>query len=132
MAGKPNLYAMVGMQHRLGGKAAAAAFVAKLTAATPMMLVRDPDNKFDRNAVQVWVLEVPDVPGSWRHIGFISKDQNAVLSRFIDQNGKPFVPPAQVEKMAKDSGAPNFDRVGLAVDARLHVGRNEYPLVEVV
>jgi hypothetical protein len=121
MIGKPNLYALVGMKFRN-----AEAFVAKLTPDVPLMLVREPDNKFDRNAVQVWAKD----GDAWRHVAYISKDQNAVLSRFIDQQGKAWAEPQPI--LAMDAPAPETFKVQQAVDARLHAGRNTYPLCEVI
>lgn len=108
MTGKPNLYALVGMKHR-----GAEALVASLPADEPLILVREPDNKFDRNAIQVWA--------QGKHVGFISKDQNKVLAGFIDAHG------ADNLTMAFDAALPDGRKMG----AKLHKGSNTWPLVEV-
>jgi uncharacterized protein YcbX len=111
---KPNRYAIVGMKHR-----GAEALVASLPPDEPLTLVREADNKFDPNAVQVWA--------RGRHVGYIPKTQNAVLARFIDENGK------LVSIMGMDEGGGNVERAtGKSIDARLHLGSNTHPLVEVV
>lgn len=114
MTGKPQRYALVGMKH-----CGAEALVASLPPDEPLTLVREPDNKFDPNAVQVWA--------RGKRIGYVPKTQNAVLARFIDANGKT------VAIMGMDAGGGNVESArGKSVDARLHLGSNTYPLIEVV
>lgn len=114
MTGKPHLYAIVGMRHR-----GTEELVASLPADEPITLVREPGNRFDPNAVQVWA--------RGRHVGYVPKTQNAVLARFIDINGKT------VAIMGMDAGGANVEAAkGKSVDAKLHRGSNVYPLVEIV
>lgn len=115
MNGKPQRYAVVGMQHRK-----AEGLVASLPPDNPMVLVREPDNKFDPNAVQVWA--------RGRHVGYIPKNQNAVLAKFIDDNGAPFPVAAGGSGMGLDTQSAFAPK---SVAARLHLGSNTYPLVEV-
>ena len=50
-----------------------------------MILVREPENKFDKNAVAVYVA---DAGGKgWTRVGYVPKAKNVVLSQFIDQSG---------------------------------------------
>lgn len=113
MNGKPQRYALVGMKHR-----GTEQLVADLPPDAPLTLVREPDNKYDRNAIQVWA--------NGRHVGFISKDQNAVLAQFIDAMGKT------TAIMGFDAGGGNAESArGKSVDARLHKGNNTWPLVEI-
>ncbi len=114
---KPNRYAIVGMKHR-----GAEALVASLPPDEPLTLVREPGNRSDPNAVQVWA--------RGKHVGYVPKTQNAVLARFIDANGKPWTAPMPV--LALDAPMPNSVEVFRAVDARLHLGSNQYPLIEIV
>ncbi len=53
-----------------------------------------------------------------------------LLSRFIDATGKPWTKPvpANPQALASDESVEVFK----AVDARLHIGSNTYPLVEIV
>lgn len=74
MAEKPNRYSIVGMNFRKSEK-----FVAELAPGTKLALVREPTNKYDKNAVAVWCGDV--------HVGYVPKTQNAVLAKFIDENG---------------------------------------------
>lgn len=114
MTGKPQRYALVGMKHR-----GTEALVASLPPDEPLTLVREPGNRFDPNAVQVWA--------RGKHVGYIPKTQNAVLARFIDATGK------MTAIMGMDDGGGNVEKAtGKSVDARLHRGSNTYPLVEVV
>ena len=105
------------MKHRGTG-----ALVAELPPDEPLTLVREPGNKYDANAVQVW--------GRGRLLGYISMEQNAVLAKFIDQNGKNWSAPSPV--LAMDAPIPSSVEVFRAVDARLHKGSNTWPLVEVL
>jgi hypothetical protein len=84
----------------------------------PLTLVREPSNQFDTNAVQVWARGT--------HLGYVSSKQNATLARFIDVNGK------LVSVMGFDEGGGNAQQTqGLSIDARLHKGSNNWPLVEI-
>lgn len=114
----PNLYAIVGSKHQGAEK-----FVAALPADEPLMLAREPDNKYDRNAVQVWA----KYDGSWRIIGYVPKTQNAILAQFIDAFGKPYVPPGDGSGARPDSAVAQ-----MTVDAKLHKGSNTFPLAEIV
>lgn len=117
MNDKPQRYAIVGMKHRN-----AEALVASLPPDEPITLVREADNRFDPNAVQVWARN--------QHVGYVPKTQNAVLAQFIDACGKAWTKPQPV--LALDAPMPTSVEVFRAVDARLHLGSNTYPLVEVV
>lgn len=122
MNDKPQRYALVGMKHR-----GAEVFVAALPPDAPLLLLREPQNKYDANAVQVWAKDGQE----WRHVGYISKDQNAVLARFIDSRGVQTALPQRPE-IAKDGAMPSDAVIDTqaAVGARLHKGNNKWPLVE--
>lgn len=114
MTGKPNRYAIVGMKPR-----GTDALVASLPPDEPVTLVREPDNQYDSNAVQVWARGT--------HVGYVPRTQNAVLAKFIDEHGKT------VAIMGMDAGGGNVQSArGKSIDARLHKGNNPYPLVEIV
>ena len=117
MNGKPQRYAIVGMKHR-----GAEALVASLPPDEPLTLVRERGNKYDANAVQVWARGT--------HVGYVPKTQNAVLARFIDDQGKPWTKPVPANPLALATDVSV--EVFKAVDARLHLGSNTYPLVEIV
>lgn len=65
------LYALVGMQHR-----GTAALVASLPDGEPVRLIREPDNPYDRNAVQVWARGT--------HLGFVKGTQARPLAMAMD------------------------------------------------
>jgi len=67
------IVALVGMQHR-----GTSALVASLPQGEPLLLVREPDNKFDRFAVQVWAREV--------HVGYIKSSQVRPVAMAMDSN----------------------------------------------
>ena len=68
--------------------------VAALAVGTPVILAREPNNEFDKNAIAVWV--------NGQKVGFLPKKQNAALAAFIDQSGGDWVEPHD-GKMAEDS-----------------------------
>lgn len=67
-------YSIVGMNHTKSEE-----FVGALAGGETAVLIREPQNKFDTNAVAVWI--------SGRRVGYIPKAQNKVLAAFIDQAG---------------------------------------------
>lgn len=91
--------------------------VAALKPGTAVILIRDPGNEHDKNAIAVWA----EVQGAdYRKVGYIPKKQNFVLAQFIDQNG--------VGSMAFD-GVPTGVR---SIPARfVRSPHSGYPLVEV-
>jgi hypothetical protein len=66
-----SLFALVGMKHR-----GTEALVASLPQGEPLTLIREPDNKFDPNAVQVWARGL--------HVGYISAKQVKPLAMAMD------------------------------------------------
>jgi hypothetical protein len=95
-----SLYGLVGMKHR-----GTEALVASLPNGEPLLLVREPDNKFDRFAVQVWA--------RGQHVGFIKGAQVKPLA--IAMDAAPVV----------SAAAPIGKRAKLAIDG------GKWPLVEV-
>jgi hypothetical protein len=67
----------------------AEAIVKALTPGADLTLVREPDNKFDKNAVAVYA-------GAER-IGYIPKAKNVVLAQFMDQHEEK-----NIQVMAQD------------------------------
>jgi len=105
-------YSIVGMNFRN-----AESIVAALAVGTPVALVREPTNKYDVNAVAVWV--------DGKHVGYIPKKQNVVLSAFIDQTG------GRPEGLAMDAAL--VDDTTKAITAKFFRSPNSgYPMVEVV
>lgn len=66
-----SLYAIVGMKHRNSES-----FVASLPMGHPLLLVREPDNPHDSNAIQVWAND--------RHVGYVKGTQARELARKLD------------------------------------------------
>jgi HIRAN domain len=114
-------YSIVGMNHRKSE-----AFVAALKPGIEVTLVREPENKFDKNAVAVWIDGV--------HVGYIPKNQNAPLAAMIDHLGKPITVPIPDAPSAFSGGASDQAsiRVGMSVPAKFVRSPNSgYPMVEV-
>lgn len=79
----PKSYSIVGTQNYVDER-----FMAELKPGTEALLVREPTNQHDPNAVAVYI--------GGKRIGYIPKKQNGVLSQFIDQQGR-------TETIAQDS-----------------------------
>jgi hypothetical protein len=93
-------------------------FVANMEPGTPVLLVREPHNPKDPNAIAIYV--------EGKRIGYVPRNQNAVLAQFIDQQGREIGP-----VLAQDgkAGAP-AKRLG--IDATFARSPNSgFPMVEV-
>lgn len=91
-------------------------FLKGLAAGCPAVLVREPTNGFDANAIGVWI--------DGRKVGYVPKNQNKVLAQFIDQQGAGY----DGEKLMAMDASPN----GRAVDAKFTRSPNsKFPMVEV-
>lgn len=105
-------YSIVGMNHR-----GTEQLVGAIAVGTSVILIREPDNKFDKNAIAVWVEN-----GDYVHVGYLPKNQNAALAARIDQNGIGSF------KLAQDA-APSDVR---SIPAKFVRSPNSaYPMVEV-
>jgi 2-keto-3-deoxy-6-phosphogluconate aldolase len=92
-------------------------FVKNLQAGMPVVLIREPTNAYDPNAVAVWI--------EGRRVGYIPKAQNKVLAAFIDQAGDGAVGAGAL--MAMDQN-PETCR---AVTAKfIRSPNSHYPMVE--
>lgn len=109
-------YSIVGLNHT--GKEAV---VAALKIGHPVMLVREPDNKFDRMAIAVYV--------DGERVGYIPRTQNRVLADFIDQIGQPWEPPVLAQDAANPAKAIRFEKTVAATFLRSP--NSAFPLVEV-
>lgn len=95
---------------------------------TAVVLVREPDNKVDKNAVAVWV--------DGEKIGFIPKATNRALAAFIDQGGRDWkVPPTPTgdapANVAQDAASVE-QKVSKAIDGKFTLSPNSaFPQVEV-
>lgn len=77
-------YSIVGINHTKKEE-----FVAALQAGKPVLLVREPNNKYDRNAVAVWI--------DGQRVGYVPRNQNTILAGFIDDVGKPWDQPVMAQ-----------------------------------
>lgn len=73
------IYTLVGMQHR-----GTMALVRSLPHGKPLTLVRDPENKFDPNAVKVML--------NAEHIGFVKATEAGALARYMTAAGMSEMP----------------------------------------
>lgn len=110
-------YSIVGLDH-----CKTEAFVAALKPGIAATLAREPDNKFDKNAVAVWIDGV--------RVGYIPKKQNVQLATLIDSKGKRWTAPPPV--LGLDEKPPEFTTIYLALDAKFIRSPNSgYPMAEV-
>lgn len=93
-----------------------------ITPGTEVLLVREPDNEHDRNAVAVWI--------DGQAVGYIPKTHNAALAQFIDQSGSEVAVPDE-RKIATDSKFPPMKRVRAVVGLFSRSKNSAYPQVEV-
>ncbi len=69
------LYPIVGIEFKVKRK-----FVDDLPTGTALTLKREPDNKFDKNAVGVWFED--------KQIGYIPKKDNSSIAMAMDSNAE--------------------------------------------
>ena len=82
--------------------------LAGLNDGVTIVLVREPDNKFDAFAVMVWA--------DGKHVGYVPKKQNRDLAALIDSKGRKWTAPQPV--LALDQKAPDGATVYMALDAK--------------
>lgn len=85
-------YSIVGMEHRGAGT-----LVASLPFGEPLVLIREPTNAYDRNAVQVWAQAT--------HVGFVRATEARGLARAMDEAGYSRIP----GKLAMAAGWPTAE-----------------------
>lgn len=67
-------YSIVGQKHK-----GLDPYLPGIEAGSLVTLKREPDNRYDKNAVAVYI--------GGKHVGYIPKAENAELARMIDQTG---------------------------------------------
>ena len=85
-------------------------YLAGITAGALAFLVREPGNRFDANAVQVWI--------DGKHVGYLPKAQNAAIAEYLDRLPAPEIdanPLANDARMTDDARATLVGRAVLAV-----------------
>jgi hypothetical protein len=78
------IYAIVGQQFRSEEERQ---LIRSLKDGAELTLIREPSNKFDPNAVQVWAMNGEKL--ILQLVGYIKGNQVMKLARFIDANGAP-------------------------------------------
>jgi hypothetical protein len=118
-------YSIVGQQHQPNSNQ----ILAALDPGETVTLVREPTNKFDKNAIAVYV------GGS--KVGYIPSKQNAALAQFIDQTGKQWAEPLRVDVPVKPKKGARVDDATVTVHSRTIEAKfvlspnSNYPMVEV-
>lgn len=111
-------YSIVGMEHQ-----GTIGIVAALEPGVAVTLVREPENKFDKNAIAVWV--------DGQRVGYIPKAQNVALAAHIDATGNHWAPPAPVTPGPEPMAADAAVTVYRAIEAKFVRSPNSgYPMVE--
>lgn len=113
-------YSIVGTQHRKSDD-----FLRAQPVGTPAVLVREPDNPYDKNAVQVWV--------AGKFVGFVPKATNKALAARIDASGYSLILNGEPSEVAKAMmGLDSALLQSRAIDARYVISPNSaFPQVEV-
>lgn len=93
------LYPVVGARHWPD----AALILEKLATGTALILRREPDNAFDKNAIQVLV----EIDGEEKHIGYIPKRDNPSLAMAMDS--KPEWKPSAILRHSANSHFPHAE-----------------------
>lgn len=109
--------------------------VAAMKAGQAVLLVREPTNRFDPNAIMVWA---EDAHVGHVHIGYLPKKQNVALAGFIDQTGDLVENDENLETIiamdaaTKASGATSDLSPRRFISAKFVRSPNSsYPMVEV-
>jgi len=103
-----SLVALVGMKHR-----GTEGLVSSLPRGEPLTLVREPDNRYDPNAVQVWARGV--------HVGYIKASQVRPIAIAMDAKGPP-------PTLGKHGTIFND---GVMFAAKLAIDGGRWPMVEI-
>lgn len=74
--------------------------IAQLNGSEPLRVRREPENKFDKNAVAIDAYLGEDI---WAPIGYIAKDKNSDLVRVLDGGGSVFIKIASLTGGGKDA-----------------------------
>jgi hypothetical protein len=85
------------------------ALLASLPNGEPLVLVREPSNQFDRNAVQVWA--------QGHHVGYVKGTQNRALAMAMD---------AAVLAIPGGATRPAYEK-----QAKLAIDGGKQPMVEI-
>lgn len=97
-------------------------FVKTIKAGTPAVLVREPTNQNDPNAVAVWI--------EGRRVGYVPKKSSVALAAKIGASGRPWTKPRAA--LGLDEAAPENAAVHMAIDATFTRSENsQYPQVQV-
>jgi hypothetical protein len=109
-------YSIVGQKH-----CGLDPYLAGILPGVSVTLIREPKNKFDPNAVMVWI--------DGKHVGYIPSRDAAALAPFIDQTGTPWQEPV---KMAADGVTGQIVSHPRTISAVFVRSRNSsYPQVKV-
>lgn len=101
-------FGIVGMKHREREHPGIVELVKSLPKGEDLELVREPDNRYDRFAVQVWARGL--------HVGYIPANQNRDLAAMLDARAAKF--PLGGERAR--------------LQAKLHISSAGVPLAEVL
>jgi hypothetical protein len=69
-------YSIVGQKHKNLD-----AYLMGILPGTPVTLVREANNQYDKNAIAVWI--------EGKHVGYLPSKQNAALAARMDREGVP-------------------------------------------
>ena len=111
-------YSIVGMNY-----IKTEAVVAALQPGHAVMLVREPTNEHDPNAVAVWV--------DGRRVGYVPKKQNVALAQFIDQAGADTIVNGALLEAPKIGMDSDLQRTKSIPAVFIRSPNSGYPMVQV-
>jgi hypothetical protein len=113
-------FSIVGQKHR-----GLDPYLAGTLPGVPVTLVREPKNKYDPNAVMVWI--------DGKHVGYIPSKTNAALAQFIDQTGAPLTL-ENTNTIAMDSSLVDLASAGASKSITgtfIRSPNSSYPMVQI-
>jgi hypothetical protein len=111
-------YSIVGQKHRNLDP-----YLTGTLPGTPVTLVREPENGYDPNAIQVWI--------DGKMVGYIPKNQNAALATLMDGRPAPSAPPLALDEKLSDEDRAKLQGRRMLSAIFCRSPNSAYPQVEV-
>jgi hypothetical protein len=111
-------FSIVGQKHR-----GLDPYLAGTLPGVPVTLVRDPKNKYDPNAVMVWI--------DGKHVGYIPSKTNAALAAFMDSRPKVGVPPLALDEKISPEAREEISGRAMLSATFIRSPNSGYPMCEI-
>lgn len=97
-------------------------YLTGINALTQAFLVREPDNRYDANAVQVWV--------DGAHVGYLPKTQNREIAQYLDKQYAPDILPLAMDEKITPETRKALTGVALMEVKFVRSPNSGYPQIE--